>query len=162
VNNNHAHLAGPDLGDGWLGANETPAFPWHRHAADSRHPHTSDEAVVSRACPFSPAGVGRARAFSRDGVRLLSCSRKMRRGGSRPTWRSCRSCCGRISARQAMPAAQKRPLDRRRPHAFSDDAWLIRPWSAEVQPNHYVVRHANRNGDPGGDEAVFNATPGSL
>jgi len=32
------------------------------------------------------------------------------------------------------------------------------PWSAEVQPNHYVVR----NGDPGGDEAVFNATPGSF
>ena len=32
------------------------------------------------------------------------------------------------------------------------------PWSAEVQPNHYVVRDANRNGDPGGDEAVFNAT----
>jgi hypothetical protein len=36
------------------------------------------------------------------------------------------------------------------------------PWSAEVQPNHYVVRDANRNGDPGGDEAVFNATPGSF
>jgi len=32
------------------------------------------------------------------------------------------------------------------------------PWSAEVQPNHYVVR----NGDPGGDEAVFNPTPGSF
>jgi len=36
------------------------------------------------------------------------------------------------------------------------------PWSAEVQPNHYVVRDANRNGNPGGDEAVFNATPGSF
>jgi hypothetical protein len=36
------------------------------------------------------------------------------------------------------------------------------PWSAEMQPNHYVVRDANRNGDPGGDEAVFNATPGSF
>ena len=31
------------------------------------------------------------------------------------------------------------------------------PWSVEVQPNHYVVRN-----DPGGDEAIFNATPGSF
>jgi hypothetical protein len=33
-----------------------------------------------------------------------SCSRRTRRDGLRPTLRSCRSSCGRNSARQAMPS----------------------------------------------------------
>jgi hypothetical protein len=37
------------------------------------------------------------------GDRQQSCSPKTRRGGSRPTWRSCRSCCESLSVTRRAP-----------------------------------------------------------